>query len=371
MKSLRGILTAFLFFCLTASAAPRNELRGAWIATVEGLDWPDKELNHFAQRSNLIKMIEQLAKTGCNTVFFQVVSEMDAMYSSDLLPWSRHLTGVEGISPYFDPLAIATLAAHEHGMKIHAWINPLRVSRSDTITRAPDCIKYIHPEWVKDFKGKEYLDPGNPEVARFLSEITSEIMERYDVDGLHIDDYFYPDGLQDDDSLWDDAVLYKEYGGGKSLKEWRFSNIDRVVKTLYETVHAVRPDAEFGVSPAGRIANTSRLYADPRRWARGGYVDYLIPQIYWSMDRGDFAAFPRVLKEWQGLGVDIYVGIAAYKHDPFYYRRKKEAGYRNFLEFKREIDLCRSAKGVYGHVWFRTQYILKDDFRRYIRNNIY
>ena len=368
---LHGILLLSLLFCLPLAAQPSEEMRGAWIATVGGIDWPAQEENCFTQRANLIDMIRDLGDMGCNTVFFQVVSEMDAMYTSDFLPWSRELTGTEGGEPVFDPLSVAVMAAHEYGMKIHAWINPLRVSRSDTTSRAADCIKFAHPEWVRNVNGKEYLDPGYPEVAEFLSCIVFEILTRYDVDGVHIDDYFYPDGLQKDDSLWDDSALYKQYEDGKSLQEWRYGNIDRIVRTLYDTVHAIKPEALFGVSPSGLIANTSRLYADPRRWAAEGYPDYLIPQIYWSTDRGDNAAFEIALAQWKGLGIPLYAGLAAYKHDPAYSRRKKDSAYKNLSEFAKELEICRNCGYVNGHVWFRARYILQEDFFKYISETLY
>ncbi len=366
-----GIIAFLSLVCIPAAAQPAQEMRGAWIATVGGIDWPAQEENCFTQRANLIDMIRDLGDMGCNTVFFQVVSEMDAMYSSDLLPWSRELTGTEGEEPFFDPLSVAVMAAHEYGMKIHAWINPLRVSRSDTTSRAPDCIKHVHPEWVKNVNGREYLDPGYPEVAEFLSGIVSEILTRYDVDGIHIDDYFYPDGLQKDDSLWDDGALYKLHGGGKSLQEWRYCNIDRIVRTLYDTVHGIRPEALFGVSPSGLMANTSRLYADPRRWVAEGYPDYLVPQIYWSTDRGDHAAFGSALAQWKDLGVPVYAGLAAYKHEYPYYRNRKDAAFKDLGEFAKEIEVCRSSAYINGHVWFRARFILKDDFRDYISGTLY
>lgn len=374
------ILLSLLTFLLPLRAQEVQEQRGAWLATVVGLDWPDGETLHFAQRSDLISTIRDLAAVGCNTLYFQVVSEMDAMYSSDLLPWSRHLTGQEGMSPYFDPLGIAVRTAHDCGMEIHAWINPLRVSRTDTLARCREQVKYAHPEWVHDYRGKEYLDPGNPEVVKFLSDIAREILTKYDVDGLHIDDYFYPDALQGDSrpfsapGAWNDSTLYAAYGKGKSLEEWRFSNIDRVVSALHDVTREVRPDAVFGVSPQGRIVNTCRLYADPRRWVAQGSVDYLLPQLYWSIGRGDFAAFGKVLQEWKGLAADVplYIGLAAYKHDRSFWRAKKESGFRDVEEFGRQVEMVRRCGFASGHVWFRTRDILdRKDLRDYIVSEIY
>lgn len=388
MKKLLSILLAlFLASPFTASVAAAQadsliieEQRGVWLATVVGLDWPRGERSHFVQRSELISNIRDLATMGCNTLYFQVVSEMDAMYASDILPWSRQLTGVEGMSPYFDPLSIAVRVAHDNGMAIHAWINPLRVSLSDSTDRARTQVKHEHPEWVHDYGGREYLDPGNPEVVQFLSDITREILTRYDVDGIHIDDYFYPDGLREDSrgwsepGAWNDSTLYAAYGAGRSLEEWRFSNIDSVVTALHRTTHEVKPQALFGVSPQGRVSNTCRLYADPRRWVAQGSVDYILPQLYWSIGRGDFAAFPKVLKEWKNVmhGVPLYIGLAAYKHDELFWRRRADSGFRHVEEFGRQIDLVRRCGYAGGHVWFRAQDLLeREDLKEYILNNIY
>ena len=389
MKRLLSILLAlFLASAFAAAQAPSSkdeglvmeEQRGVWLATVVGLDWPRGERSHFVQRSELISNIRDLAAMGCNTLYFQVVSEMDAMYASDILPWSRQLTGVEGMSPYFDPLSIAVRVAHDNGMAIHAWINPLRVSLSDSTFRARTQVKHEHPEWVHDYGGREYLDPGNPEVVQFLSDITREILTRYDVDGIHIDDYFYPDGLREDTrgwsepGAWNDSTLFAAYGNGLSLEEWRFSNIDSVVTTLHRTTHEVRPQALFGVSPQGRVSNTCRLYADPRRWVAQGSVDYILPQLYWSIGRGDFAAFPKVLKEWESVmkGLPLYIGLAAYKHDPMFWRRRVDSGFRNVEEFGRQIEMVRSCGYAGGHVWFRAQDLLeREDLHNHIIEEIY
>ena len=384
---MKRLLTILLSLCLVSSFASAQadaliieEQRGVWLATVGGLDWPRGKSSHFVQRSNLISYIKKLAEMGCNTLYFQVVSEMDAMYASDILPWSRQLTGEEGMSPYFDPLSIAVRVAHDNGMAVHAWINPLRVSLSDSTARAHTQVKHAHPEWVHDYRGREYLDPGNPEVVQFLSDITREILTRYDVDGIHIDDYFYPDGLKEDKrgwsepGAWNDSTLFATYGAGKSLEEWRFSNIDAVVATLHRTTHEVRPQAVFGVSPQGRVKNTCRLYADPRRWVEQGSVDYLLPQLYWSIGRGDFAAFPKVLKEWKSVmkGLPLYIGIAAYKHDPLFWSRRVDSGFRNVEEFGRQIEMVRTCPFASGHVWFRAQDLLeREDLHDYIIEEIY
>lgn len=360
--------------------ASRQEHRGVWLATVARLDWPKDSSHYFEHKKDLINTINSLAKIGCNTLYFQVVSQMDAMYSSDILPWCQNLTGSEGVLPYFDPLSIAVKVAHENNMSIHAWINPLRVTGPDTLCNRSSGVKASHPEWVQSYEGKDYLDPGNPEVVDFVCSIAREILTKYDVDGIHIDDYFYPWGLRTDHrsqnapGAWNDAALFERYGQGKTLEEWRFCNIDKLVSELHKTVHDSKEGAVFGVSPQGRVINTAALYADPRRWVQQGSIDYIIPQLYWSMDRGDAAAFPRALLEWKDLAdsVSLYIGLAAYKHDPLYYRRKVEAGFKDVHEFSRQIELLRSTPYVSGHVWFRTDDLLqKEDLRELIVSEIY
>ena len=347
-----------------------EEVRGAWLATVAGLDWPCVDDQAIIQQIRLVEQIRGLRETGCNTLYFQVVSNMDALYPSRLLPWSAVLTGTEGRNPGYDPLAIAVRTAHECGMQIHAWINPLRVCRDDVTPHAESHVSIAHPEWVQNYRHKLYLDPGNPEVVGFLAQIATEILAAYDVDGLHIDDYFYPEGLQKDDNGWRND-MYEAYGKGQKLDEWRFSTINNVVATLCSTTHSAGSHLVFGVSPSGRIVNTCRLYADPRMWVNEGTVDYLAPQIYWAIGRSDAAAFDLVLDSWRFIakGVPVYVGLAAYK----YYGKTtgQDAPYISLSEFRREIDLCRQAWYVKGHIWFRTQNILQDEFKAYILSELY
>ena len=166
--------------------------------------------------------------------------------------------------------------------------------------------------------------------------------------------------------------MYERYGKGKKLDDWRFGTINNVVRTLYDATHETRKDVVFGVSPSGRLANTCRLYADPRMWVSGGYVDYLAPQIYWAIGRGDAAAFEQVLESWRFVskGVPVYVGLAAYKYAQGY-TKGLDAPYLSLGEFKKELDLCRAAWYIKGHIWFRTKDVLQDDFRSYILSELY
>jgi uncharacterized lipoprotein YddW (UPF0748 family) len=354
-----------------ADVQETEELRGAWLATVAGLDWPCIDDLSIIQQIRLVEQIRGLRELGCNALFFQVVSNMDALYPSRLLPWSAVLTGTEGRDPGYDPLAIAVRTAHQCGMQVHAWINPLRVCRDDTSPHAMNHVSVEHPEWVQNYKHKLYLDPGNPEVVEFLKQIAGEILSNYDVDGLHIDDYFYPEGLQKDGEGWKND-MYERYGNGQKLEDWRYGTINNVVRALCDATHAAGQHLVFGVSPSGRLVNTCRLYADPRMWVNEGTVDYVAPQIYWAIGRTDAAAFEQVLESWRFIakGVPVYVGIAAYKYVQGI-NRGQDAPYVSLAEFKRELDLCRDAWYVKGHIWFRTNDILRDDFRSYILSELY
>ena len=379
-KLLAILICVFAFGFRSAGQAEslvvvNDEFRGAWLATVAGLDWPSCDVHAIVQQIRLIEQIKGLRELGCNTLIFQVVSNMDALYPSKLLPWSAVLTGTEGRNPGFDPLALAVHVAHDCGMQIHAWINPLRVCRDDVTPHDSLHVSISHPEWVQNYKHKLYLDPGNPEVVDFLKQIAEEIVGKYDVDGLHIDDYFYPDGLQKDaDSAkngWRND-MYELYGKGRQLDDWRFGTINNVVRTLCNATHEVRKDVVFGVSPSGRLVNTCHLYADPRMWVNEGSVDYLAPQIYWAIGRSDAAAFEQVLESWRFVskGVPVYVGLAAYKYAQGI-TKGQDAPYLSLSEFKRELDMCRETWFVKGHIWFRTKDILQDDFRSYILSELY
>ena len=345
-----------------------HEFRASWLTTVGGYDWPAGVKDPVLQQSNLRNMIHNIKNVNCNVVIMQVCCNSDAMWTSDILPWSSVLTGTQGKDPGYDPLAIAVQAAHADGMEIHAWINPMRVG-SATAVRADNHPSKIHPAWVQQYGSNLYWDPANPEVIAYLEALATELMTKYDLDGLHIDDYFYPDGLKADAKEWDDSEEYALYGGGLSLEKWRESNINKVVKALYDGVHKTKPDKVFGVSPAGRLALTRYLYADPVQWVEQGTVDYLAPQIYWHHNHST-APFLPTMNTWKEAAaaggaanqVPVITGLAPY--------RLGETGFTN-EEFKLEVEDCRKADWVIGNIWFRTAHLLASSFAGYVKANIY
>ena len=341
----------------------RHEVRADWLTTVGGYDWPDKNDDASLQILKLNNLIRQIREAGCNVVYFQVVSNMDAMYPSAILPWSHVITGIQGQDPGYDPLTEAINACREQGLEIHAWINPLRAG-SIAMKRSPRHVVNEHPGWIQQYGGNLYLDPALPEVRRHLADIVTELMENYPLDGIHIDDYFYPDGIQADEKQWNDSTTFALYANGADKEEWRFRNIDACVKAMSDATHAARPDAIFGISPAGRLENTLKLYADPRRWVAQGTVDYLVPQIYWPHGHKT-ADFKQVLDSWQDIAgtVPVFTGLAAY--------RLGETGFESMDEFVRQVDQCRQAPWTLGHVWFRTASVLGGQFLPTLQNVIY
>jgi uncharacterized lipoprotein YddW (UPF0748 family) len=337
----------------------QHEVRGDWLTTVGGSDWPDKNDPAETQIIKLRTLIRNLKEAGCNLVYFQVVSNMDALFKTHTLPWSHVLTGVQGQDPGYDPLWVAIEACREQGLEIHAWINPLRAGNV-TLERCPEHVVLSHPDWIQQYGNGYYLDPALPEVQQHLYNLVTELMTNYDLDGIHIDDYFYPDGIQADEKQWTEKNLPE----GVDREEWRYNNIDLCVKAMYDATHAAKPNATFGISPAGRLENTLKLYADPRRWVKQKTVDYLVPQIYWPHGHR-IADFKKVLDSWEDIVKDVpmFTGLAPY--------RKGQTGFESMAEYERQVQECREAPYVQGHIWFRTVHILDDDFLPTLKNSIY
>lgn len=297
-----------------------DEMRGVWVAYLS--------LNGVNRK--LIDTIVSSAKAnGMNTIFLHVRPFGDALYQSDYYPWSHLVTGTQGQAPEdgFDPLAYAVEAAHREGMYLHAWLNPLRImlpsgtyppSLSDdnpyNVWRNDDMAD--NDDWVIDYKSGKFYNPAVPQVRELIVNGTREIVERYNVDGVHWDDYFYPayDETFDDGKAY---AAYKEQGGSLGLSDWRRQNINELVKAVYSAVKSADSQCLFGISPAGNIDNCMSAGADVKTWgSTEGYVDYLIPQVYWTSDN-TVAPFEPVCRQWNELvkssGVKLYIGLALYK----------------------------------------------------------
>ena len=294
----------------TGSAYPKREFRAAWIQSVNGQfrGMPTEKL-----KQNLIGQLNSLQKAGINAIIFQVRPEADALYASRLEPWSRFLTGVQGKAPepYWDPMQFMIDESHKRGMEFHAWINPYRTKTTLKSELAPNHVYNIHPEWFVTYGDQLYFDPALPESRRHICMVVSDIVSRYDVDAIHMDDYFYPYPIKGKD--FPDDASFARFGGGFSNKgDWRRSNVNVLIKKLHETIREIKPWVKFGVSPFGIYRNESSdplgsktkglqnyddLYADVLLWAREGWIDYNIPQIYWHIGH-PVADYETLVKWW-------------------------------------------------------------------------
>ena len=321
--------------------AANDEMRGVWIATVFNTNFPsEKGLSEKQLKAELDEIVKTAHDAGLNTIFFQVMPSSDALYQSETYPWSSFLSGTQGVGVgSFDPLSYIIEKAHENGLELHAWINPFRITVTPNTELSSLCETHparLHPEYcVKYSDGKYYYNPGLPEVREMIRSEVQYIMEHYAPDGIHMDDYFYPYPVSG--GVFDDSAAYETYGNGLSLADWRRENVNLLVHSLYDTVKSVRKDAKYGVSPFGIYANESSntpvkgsetngleaysaLYCDALAWAKGGYVDYLAPQIYWAFST-KVAPFDTLARWWNanldGTGVPMYIGHALYRVSEF------------------------------------------------------
>ncbi|MBR2084313.1 MAG: family 10 glycosylhydrolase, partial [Muribaculaceae bacterium] len=283
--------------CMTAQnnagpTLPKHEFRGAWMHIIGQGQYA--RMTPEETRDYLIKQLDLLQRANCNAVIWQIRPQADAAYVSDLEPWSRWLTGEPGKAPnpVWDPLQSMIEQTHRRGMELHAWINPYRVTSSEEDKPAAGHIYYEHPEWfLKYADGKLYFDPGLPESRDFIDKVVRDILTRYDIDALHMDDYFYPYPIKD--AVFPDTTSYNEYGIGWDKDDWRRHNVDLLIEQLHNTIQEVKPWVRFGISPFGIWRNKASdpdgsetnglqcydaLYADCLKWTAEGWVDYMVPQ---------------------------------------------------------------------------------------------
>lgn len=295
-----------------------REFRALWVATVSNIDWPSKPgLSTWEQQAELIAIFDKAVKLHMNAVVLQVRPAADALYSSKLEPWSEYLTGQMGRppEPYYDPLAFAVEEAHKRGIELHAWFNPYRAhhpsAKSDI---SADHLSETRPSLVRTYGRYLWLDPGDSAVRRHSVRVLTDVAKRYDVDGIHIDDYFYPYKERDSAGAtidFPDTATWNRYvasGGKLARDDWRRSNVDTFVRELYKSIKTARPWVKFGISPFGMwrpgfppqikgFDAYTELYADSRKWLNEGWVDYYTPQLYWPIARVD-ASYPVLLEWW-------------------------------------------------------------------------
>ncbi len=354
-----------------------REFRAIWVATVANIDWPSKPgLSTWQQQAELIAILDKAAALNMNAVVLQVRPAADAFYASKLEPWSEYLTGTMGRppEPYYDPLEFAVTEAHKRGLELHAWFNPYRAhAPSGKSEIAATHVSNTRPDIVHPYGEYLWLDPGDTAVRRISTQVIMDVVKRYDIDGVHIDDYFYPYKEKDsngnvigfpDDATW---KRYVASGGSMSRDDWRRHNVDIFIRDLYASIKAAKPYVKFGVSPFGiwrpgfpdqikGFDAYAELYADSRKWLNEGWVDYFTPQLYWPMQRPDLS-YPVLLRWWisQNLkGRNIWPGN--------YTGRVGATGASGWKaqEILDQISATRMEEGASGNVHFSAKVFMLD-----------
>jgi uncharacterized lipoprotein YddW (UPF0748 family) len=346
---------------------PAREWRAAWIATVANIDWPSKPGLPAAQQQAEIRTLCDVAvRTGLNALILQVRTSADALYESKLEPWSEYLTGTQGQHPGYDPLAVWLAEARIRGLELHAWFNPYRARHSTAKSALADThVGRTHTDWVKRYGDQLWMDPGEAAAAEQTLAVVRDVLARYPVDGVHIDDYFYPYPIQDaakNDIDFPDEPSWQKYvasGGSLARNDWRRYNVNRLVQRLYALAHEVRPGTRVGVSPFGLprpdlrppgitgFSQYDKLYADVELWLREGWLDYLAPQLYWP--RAQTAqAFEPLLQAWRALNPldrPIHAGL---------FTSRIDASDKSWLpdEIVGQIDSVRRLSPGSGHIHF-------------------
>lgn len=363
MRSLLFILT--LFLTSVTFSQPEYEFRGVWIATVDNIDWPQKGMRTvYSQKAEFIRQLEQHKKNGMNAVIAQVRPSADAFYPSSLEPWSEWLTGVQGRSPspYYDPLQFMIDETHKRGMEFHAWLNPYRANfniRSASI--AKNHITRIHPEWFLTYGDKKYFDPGNKKAQQHVINVVKDLVRRYDIDAVHMDDYFYPYRISGKE--FPDHASYKRSGTKLSRDDWRRSNVDSIIKSLNIAIKTEKPYCKFGISPFGvwrnketdpkgsntRAGQTNYddLYADILLWLEEGWIDYVAPQLYWEIGH-KLADYEELINWWSrhSYGRHVYIGHGIYRSN------ERNPAWKNPNELPNQLKLLRQTPNVKGSIYF-------------------
>lgn len=364
------------------------QLRGVWVAAISGNYPRSKSSDAQKLKADVDFIVGQCQRFGFNAIFFQVRPSCDALYASDIFPWSQWLCGAEGTAPQdgFDPLAYFCQAAHQKNIALHAWINPYRIkakkgqSLDDLLAVRPQMAglkKFIHPSSDGNF----YLDPGQPKVRELVVRGAREILENYPVDGLHLDDYFYPQtGI-------DDSATYKKYGAGMDLDDFRRQSVSLLIKELFCLTREIRPGALFGVSPFGIWGNKSAANpygsatggtesysahcADSITWIQRGIVDYIVPQIYWNIGL-KVADYAELASWWnqavEGSGVALYIGMADYKAAAAIGSGNEKSPWFGTDQLKKQLELNKTLKNVAGEIHFNFDSLMQPDIRSFYEN---
>lgn len=352
-----------------------REMRAVWIATVDNMDWPSRAgLTSKQQKDELTAIFDKVAELRMNAVILQVRPSADALYASKLEPWTEYLTGAMGRAPdpYYDPLTFAVAEAHKRGLELHVWINPYRARYSKTRPASPDHVSRSNPGLVREYGSYLWMDPGDPVVRERTKNVVYDLVRRYDIDAVHMDDYFYPyrERRHGRDIPFPDASTYARYqrqGGRLGRDDWRRENVNLLVEELYQGIHELKPYVRFGISPFGiwrpghppsvrGLDQYTEIYADAKKWWNEGWVDYLVPQLYWSVDKPQ-QRYDLLLEWWaqqntkgRHLWPGNYTGKVAFTNS---------AKWRTD-EIIEQIRLTRAQPGATGNVHFSAKVLMQN-----------
>jgi len=353
---------------LYAQQPPKREFRGVWVATVKNIDWPSQAgLDAETQQQELIELLDFHRKNGMNAIIMQIRPSADAFYESKYEPWSEWLTGQQGRPPmpYYDPLDFAIDACHKRGMEFHAWINPYRavVDYDSLKLLAPGHIVEEHPEWFVRYGANLYFDPGIPDARDYVMKVVLDVVRRYDIDAVHFDDYFYPYRIPE--QAFPDTASFRKYGGFyEEVEEWRRHNVSEFIRLLSRRIKLEKPWVKFGISPFSvwrnqdkdplgsptRAGQTSYddLYADIRKWLENQWIDYVAPQLYFSIGY-ELVPYEKTLDWWRNVanGRHLYAGHGVYKIN-----NNADKNWELPDQIPRQIRLNREFEEVQGSIFF-------------------
>jgi uncharacterized lipoprotein YddW (UPF0748 family) len=351
---------------VAATAGAKRQMRGLWITSLDNIDWPQRPgLDADTLRADFVALLDGARAIGFNAVFVQVRPAADALWPSPFEPWSQWLTGTQGQDPGWDPLAFMIRAAHERGLAFHAWFNPFRVAlQPDPSHLVPTHPARRHPDWVVAYRGELYYNPGIPAARAFVQQAIMDAVVRYDLDGVHFDDYFYPYPSEDE---FPDDEAFAAYGRAFDDRcAWRRDNVDRMVREMRDLVRAARPEAVYGISPFGVWRNDTTdpagsattalqsydsLHSDTRGWVRKGWVDYIAPQLYWHIgfDVADYAVLaPWWARQTAGTDTQLWIGQSASRPGA----PGRPAPWQDPAELSRHLALDATLPAVGGDLFF-------------------
>jgi uncharacterized lipoprotein YddW (UPF0748 family) len=366
MKQLIILFFAIISGIETIAQPPQYEFRAVWIATVENIDWPSKRtLTPEEQRAEFIKILDMHQRNGMNAIVMQIRPVTDAFYPSQYEPWSEYLNGKQGLppSPFYDPLKFMIDETHKRGMEFHAWFNPYRaVFNVERSSIAPNHVTRLFPNWFVTYGKTKYFDPGIPQAREHVNRVIRDVVERYDLDAIHFDDYFYPYRIPGKE--FPDNASYAKYGQGMNKEDWRRSNVDSIIKMLSLTIKSINPRVKFGISPFGVWRNSSKdprgsaskagqtnyddLYADILLWLEKGWIDYVAPQLYWEI--GHKVVDYKMLLDWWAnntYGKQLFIGHGIYRG-----LEAKTGPWRDKDQIPEQIRYLRSNENVNGSIYF-------------------